>query len=77
MTVLLEILLVERNTAMALSIAVQDYVLETGHIELEGRAGELAATSTCAARASARHDRRPAALAKESWPLASRRHAPC
>jgi len=36
------ILLVEQNAAMALSIAGRGYVLETGHIVLEGRAGELA-----------------------------------
>ena len=36
------ILLVEQNAAMALSIAVRGYVLETGQIALEGRAGDLA-----------------------------------
>jgi branched-chain amino acid transport system ATP-binding protein len=36
------ILLVEQNAAMALSIAVRGYVLETGQIALEGRASELA-----------------------------------
>jgi branched-chain amino acid transport system ATP-binding protein len=36
------ILLVEQNAAMALSIAGRGYVIETGHIVLEGRAAELA-----------------------------------
>ena len=36
------ILLVEQNAAMALAIADRGYVLETGRIALEGRAGELA-----------------------------------
>jgi len=36
------ILLVEQNAAMALSIAVRGYVLETGHLVLEGSARDLA-----------------------------------
>jgi branched-chain amino acid transport system ATP-binding protein len=36
------VLLVEQNAAMALSIAARGYVLETGHIALEGRASDLA-----------------------------------
>lgn len=36
------IMLVEQNAHMALSIAHRAYVLETGHIVLEGPAGELA-----------------------------------
>jgi branched-chain amino acid transport system ATP-binding protein len=36
------VLLVEQNAAMALSIATRGYVLETGHIALEGHAGDLA-----------------------------------
>jgi branched-chain amino acid transport system ATP-binding protein len=36
------ILLVEQNAAMALSIAHRAYVMETGTVALEGRAGELA-----------------------------------
>jgi branched-chain amino acid transport system ATP-binding protein len=36
------ILLVEQNAAMALSIAVRGYVLETGQIALEGPAADLA-----------------------------------
>jgi len=36
------ILLVEQNAAMALAIAGRGYVIETGRIALEGRAGELA-----------------------------------
>lgn len=37
------VLLVEQNAHMALSIANRGYVLETGTIELEGQAQELAA----------------------------------
>jgi branched-chain amino acid transport system ATP-binding protein len=34
-------LLVEQNTAMALSVASRAYVLEHGHVVLEGPSGEL------------------------------------
>ena len=34
-------LLVEQNAKMALSIADRAYVLETGHIAMEGRAADL------------------------------------
>jgi branched-chain amino acid transport system ATP-binding protein len=37
------ILLVEQNAHMALSVANRGYVIETGAIELEGSAKELAA----------------------------------
>ena len=36
------ILLVEQNAGMALSAAQRAYVLETGEVALEGKAGELA-----------------------------------
>jgi branched-chain amino acid transport system ATP-binding protein len=35
------ILLVEQNALMALDVADRGYVLETGHVALEGKAGEL------------------------------------
>ena len=38
----LTVLLVEQNTAMALAFAARAYVLEHGHIVLEGAASELA-----------------------------------
>ena len=38
----LTVLLVEQNTAMALAFATRAYVLEHGHIVLEGAASELA-----------------------------------
>jgi len=37
----MSILLVEQNLNQALSIAHRGYVLETGHIVLEGKAGDL------------------------------------
>jgi branched-chain amino acid transport system ATP-binding protein len=39
------ILLVEQNANMALKLANRGYVLETGHIVLEGLSKELAANS--------------------------------
>jgi branched-chain amino acid transport system ATP-binding protein len=36
------VLLVEQNAAMALAISHRGYVLETGQVILEGKAGELA-----------------------------------
>ena len=40
----LTILLVEQNAAMALELADRAYVLESGHVSLEGRASDLART---------------------------------
>ncbi len=40
----LTILLVEQNAAMALELADRVYVLESGHVSLEGRAADLART---------------------------------
>ena len=40
----LTILLVEQNAAMALELADRVYVLESGHVSLEGGAAELAKT---------------------------------
>jgi len=37
------VLLVEQNAQMALSVADRAYVLETGHIAMDGPASELAA----------------------------------
>jgi branched-chain amino acid transport system ATP-binding protein len=38
------ILLIEQNASMALQVANRAYVLEVGEIQMEGRAGELAAS---------------------------------